>query len=316
MRTPAEPTCSHDLERLLTVPAPEGPADFGDFWRRTFDEARQVPLRVERREIASPHAEMKVWEVEFDSLDGVRIGGWITMPADGKLVRGVVAGHGYGGRPAPDPSEPGPPAVSIYPCARGFDRSARADIPNHAAAHVRHGIGNRGTYVHRGCAADLWCAASALIELYPEIEGALHYTGFSFGGGIGALALPWDKRFRTAYLDVPSFGNHPLRVQLPSTGSGESVRLYYKRHPEVLEVLAYFDAAPPARHIHIPVFVSAALSDPAVPPPGQFAVYNGLAGRKELYVRKASHCEYPEAEREWRELWSLVPEWFASALED
>jgi len=176
------------------------------------------------------------------------------MPADGKLVRGVVAGHGYGGRPAPDPSEPGPPAVSIYPCARGFDRSARADIPNHAAAHVRHGIGNRGTYVHRGCAADLWCAASALIELYPEIEGALHYTGFSFGGGIGALALPWDKRFRTAYLDVPSFGNHPLRVQLPSTGSGESVRLYYKRHPEVLEVLAYFDAATAARHIHIPVF--------------------------------------------------------------
>ena len=158
--------------------------------RRTFDEARQAPLRIERREIASPHAGMKAWEVEFDSLDGVRIGGWITMPADGKFARGVVAGHGYGGRPAPEPCEAGPPAVSIYPCARGFDRSARADIPNHAAAHVRHGIGSRETYVHRGCVADLWCAASALIELYPEIADALHYRGWSFGGGIGALALP------------------------------------------------------------------------------------------------------------------------------
>ncbi|MGB8355334.1 MAG: acetylxylan esterase, partial [Chthoniobacteraceae bacterium] len=153
MITPADPTYGYDLERLLTVPAPEGPVDFAEFWERTFEEARQVPLRIERREIASPYAGMKVWEVEFDSLDGVRIGGWITMPADGKFVRGVVAGHGYGGRSEPAPCEPGPPAVSIYPCARGFDRSARPDIPNSSAGHVRHGIESRETYVHRGCAA-------------------------------------------------------------------------------------------------------------------------------------------------------------------
>jgi hypothetical protein len=29
-------------------------------------------------------------------------------------------------------------------------------------------------------------------------------------------------------------------------------------------------------------------------------------------VRKAAHCEYPEMEREWRELWELVPGWFAT----
>jgi cephalosporin-C deacetylase len=312
MNTPPDPTYGYDLERLLTVPAPVGPVDFAEFWERTFEETMRVPLRIERREIASPHAGVKVWEVEFDSLDGVRIGGWITMPADGKFVRGVVAGHGYGGRSEPAPCEPGLPAVSIYPCARGFDRSARPDIPNQAAGHVRHGIENRETYVFRGCAADLWCAASVLIELYPEIAGALHYSGGSFGGGIGALALPWDKRFRTAYLDVPSFGNHPLRVQLPCVGSGESVRLYYKRHPEVLDVLAYFDAATAARYIHIPVFVAAALSDPAVPPPGQYAVYNGLAGPKKLYAKKASHCEYPEEQQENAELWEQVPEWLAT----
>jgi cephalosporin-C deacetylase len=138
--------------------------------------------------------------------------------------------------------------------------------------------------------------------LYPEIAGALHYAGASFGGGIGALALPWDRRFLRAYLDVPSFGNHPLRVQLPCTGSGESVRRHYRTHPEALEVLAYFDAATAARHLRIPVFVAAALSDPAVPPPGQFAVYNALAGERELFVRKAAHCEYPEAEEEDREI--------------
>ena len=89
------------------------------------------------------------------------------------------------------------------------------------------------------------------------------------------------------------------------------MRLYYERHPEVMEVLAYFDAATAARHIRIPVFVSAALSDPSVPPPGQFAVYNGLAGRKELYVRKAAHCEYPEEAQEGREIAARLVEWLA-----
>ena len=36
--------------------------------------------------------------------------------------------------------EPAPAAVSIFPCARGFNRSARGDIPNEASRHVLHGI--------------------------------------------------------------------------------------------------------------------------------------------------------------------------------
>ena len=311
MPEPADPTYGYDLERLLTVSAPKGPVDFVDFWNASFAEAMQVPLRIERREIASPHPGTKLFEVEYDALGGVRIGGWITMPADGKFTRGVVVGHGYGGRDAAPASEPGPAAVAIYPCARGFNRSARKDIPNESAGHVLHGIRSRETYVHRGCAADLWGAASVLLELFPEIAGRLDYMGGSFGGGIGALALPWDKRFRKAYLDVPSFGNHPLRVTLPCAGSGEAVRLYYEKHPEVMNVLVYFDAATAARHINIPVFVAAALSDPAVPPPGQYAVYNGLAGPKELYAKRASHCAYPEEARENREIWERLDKWFA-----
>jgi cephalosporin-C deacetylase len=116
--------------------------------------------------------------------------------------------------------------------------------------------------------------------------------GGSFGGGIGAMALAWDSRFKSGFLSVPSFGNHPLRVTLPCTGSGESVRNYYQDHPEVLDVLAYFDSATHARRIGIPVLCECALFDPAVPPPGQFAVYNALAGPKELTVRQAGHFTY------------------------
>ena len=307
---PFDPTYGYSPDQLLKVPAPAGPPDFAAFWRRTHAQTLQIPLRLERRRIASPDARYDVFEVEFNSLDGVRVGGWVTIPADGKFDRAFVVGHGYGGRDAPDPGLL-PPAAAIFPCARGFHRSARPDIPGDCFQHVLHGIASRETYVHRGCAAELWSAASALLELYPAAESRLNYYGGSFGGGMGALMLPWDERFRRAFLDVPSFGHHPLRVTLPCVGSGKSVSEYFQGHPEVLDVLAYFDSATAARHTTTPVFVAAAVFDPAVPPPGQFAVYNALAGPKELFVRRAAHFAHRHEAAENRELTTRLQRWFA-----
>jgi cephalosporin-C deacetylase len=295
---PFDPTYGYDEARLLTVPAPDGPADFAEFWQGTFVEARAVPLQIERRRIPSPRANFDVFEIEFTGIGGFRVGGWLTVPNDEPVVHGLVLGHGYGGRSEPD-FEPG--AVTLMPCARGFDRSARADLPSDAPHHVIRGIASRETYLIRACVADLWSAASALLELYPNLQGRLHYSGTSFGGGLGALALPWDDRFAKAFFAVPTFGNHPLRLTLPGIGSGEALRVYHRRHPEVVEVLAYFDAATAARHLKNPTFAACALFDPAVPPPGQFAVYNALAGPKSLFVAPYGHFEYPglaETDRE------------------
>jgi len=292
---PFDPSYGYDRESLLRVPAPEGPADFADFWRETYREARAVPLRLERKPLISPDAGFLLWDVRFDAWGDCRIGGWLSVPASGAVGKGIVLGHGYGGRDTPGFI---PGAATLSPCARGFHLSARADLPDTSARHVLHGIERRETYLHRGCAADLWAAATALLELHPEVEGRLSYRGGSFGGGIGALAIPWDGRFSRAFLDIPSFGNHPLRVQLPCQGSGEAVRLYHHDHPEVLEVLAYHDAATAARYFRIPVTVAPALYDPAVPPPGQFAIYNGIPDGKELIVRTEAHLGSPTELRE------------------
>ena len=304
---PFDPTYGYDETRLLTVPAPKGPDDFAAFWKRTHEETRTIPLAIERRRIESSQSDFEVYEIEFDSLNDFRVGGWLTVPRHDAIRHGVVMSHGYGGRTEPAFVKG---AVTISPCARGFNRSARPDIPGEAFRHVLHGIKNRETYSHRGCAADLWNAASALLELYPEVASRLHFAGTSFGGGIGALALPWDDRFRKAFLQVPSFGNHPLRITMPCIGSGEAVRSYYRRHPEVMEVLAYFDAATAARSISIPVLVAPALFDPAVPPSGQFAVYNGLGGPRELFVHQTGHFPSPTEETEIRELGLRLEKWW------
>jgi cephalosporin-C deacetylase len=298
---PFDPAYGYDLDRLLAVPAPDAPAGFAEFWRSLHAEARgtRVAPRLGARAetaggTAAVTAAVTVHEVTYTSLGGRRIGGWLTLPADGQVRGGCVVTHGYGGRDGPVPALLPPGTAAIWPCLRGQGaRSRQPDLPSDAAAHVLHGIASRRSYVHGGCAADVWCAATALVELVPAAGRRLTYVGTSFGGGIGALALPWDDRFAAAVLNVPSFGNHPLRLTLPCTGSGESVRRHHAVHPEVADVLAYFDAATAARHIGIPVHVGAALFDPAVPPPGQFAVHNALPGPKKLHVLTAGHFAHP-----------------------
>lgn len=309
---PFDPTYGYDLDALLEVPAPAGPDDFDEFWRRTFQKALAVPLNVSREELLCPRPGYRLFKVLYDSLGGVRIGSWLLIPKDGEINQGAVYGHGYGGREAPEYDHPFEKAAVIFPCARGFHLSAHPDYPANGHEHVMCGIESRDTYSHRGSVADFWIGASALLELYPESGAKLSYVGGSFGGGIGALLLPWDERFSRAHLGVPSFGNHPLRISLPCMGSGQSVQNYYPEHPEILEVLQYFDAATAASRIHIPVLASPALFDPAVPPPGQFSVYNALSGPKELFVQQAGHFEWGRGQvEEGRTFAQVLKRWFS-----
>jgi cephalosporin-C deacetylase len=182
---PFDPTYGYDETSLRAIGCPAAPPDFESFWRETYAQANKVSPNPTRRLIRESRR-MKIYEVGFDAshLDGpIRIGGWMTVPGEGKIDTGIVVGHGYGGRGGPDLSPLIPTAAAIYPCARGFNRSARMDIPDTADRHVLHGIESAETYVHRGCVVDLWAAAWALCELEPQATDWLCYAGASFGGG-------------------------------------------------------------------------------------------------------------------------------------
>jgi cephalosporin-C deacetylase len=290
-----DPTYGYDLDALLKITPPDPPDDFAEFWRGRREGARGVaPDPVMRESETRLDADLQIYDVTFATTDGLRLGGWLALPADGAVNRGLVVGHGYGGREAPIAEVPVDHAAVLFFCSRGEPaRSLTPDIPSVTADHVLHGIASRDTYVHGGCAADVWCAVSALTALIPAAAGRIDYLGGSFGGGIGALAVPWDERIQASCLRVPSFGHHPLRLTMPCLGSGESVRRYVGEHPEAVEVLRYFDAATAATFTTTPTHVAAALADPSVPPPGQFAVHNALAGPQELFVLTAGHSEYP-----------------------
>lgn len=288
-----EEMTEYSLSELL-VPgrAPVEPDDFDAFWRATFEEfgAGPVAWRFER-ELVLTDAH-RITELRFDSSAGEQAVAYVMVPhATDAVRRGLVVGHGYGGRTGPDLDRVPADTAAIFPCAPGTHTGVGSRFPAIPDEHVLAGIGHRDTYSHRFTAADLWRAATVLLDIAPAASAALDYSGGSFGGGIGALALPWDTRFRRAALDVPSFGDHTVRLSRRCTGSGEAVRRHLRTHPEARHVLDYHDAAIAARRLRIPTHVSAAVLDPAVDPRGQFAVYHALPGDRRLSVRACGHLD-------------------------
>lgn len=282
---------SYPLSELLAAPRPvPRPDDFADFWRETFDELSAMPYEV-RVETDDSVGGRSIELISFRSSSGGRVLGWLIGPGLRQAVRrGLVISHGYGGRELPDPQQVPDDAAAIFPVAPWLPINS-GGVPG--AKHVLIGIGDRYRYSHRFSVADIWRAASILLQRHPDAEACLDYRGGSFGGGIGALALPWDTRFRRATLDVPSFGHFPIRLSRPCTGSGEAVRRHLISNPEHRSMLDYFDSSVAAARISIAVQVSAARLDPAVDPRGQFAVYHALAGPRRLAVRTAGHAEFP-----------------------
>ena len=249
--------------------------------------------------------------MEYHSTGDLVIGGWLLEPRKGSATRGLVVGHGYGGRDGPDLDLPVTDTVLLFPCFRGLSRSAHPPISREPRWHVLHDIDKRDDYILGGCVEDLWLGVSVLLALFPHLATHVGYMGASLGGGIGALAIPWDDRIRRGFLEVPTFGNHPLRMTMPSSGSVAAVQDYARQHKDVLQTLAFYDAATAARFIRVPMLLAAAEFDPYVPPPGQFAIYNAVPQCKTLFTLEAGHFDYPDRQRQEHDLRGRVETFFA-----
>jgi cephalosporin-C deacetylase len=306
-----DPTYGYDLDALLAVEAPPEPPGYAEFWSARHAKALAVDPAPRLSPSDVTRAGMRISEVRYRSTDDFAIRGWLLEPEDGRSIRGgFLVGHGYGGIERPDFELLCDDAVYFVPSPRGLGPSARPPISTDPCWHVLHDIQDRDRYILGGCVEDLWTGVSALLVLRPDLQDRLGFFGHSFGGGIGAMALAWDPRLSIAHLDVPTFGHQPLRLRLPTTGSAAAVQRHEQQHGRVLDTLAYFDAAVAAGRIEQPVHLAAALFDPVVVPPGQFAIYKALAGKKELFVRTAGHFTHDGSATEDRKLMAALRGFF------
>jgi cephalosporin-C deacetylase len=308
--TDFDPTYGYHLEQLLNITPPQPPDGFEAFWQSRYTSVSILDPRLQLRPSDTDHKDFEVYDIRYQSSGGIEIGGWLLVPKNMPVKCGVVVGHGYGGRDEPDFNLPIQDAVFMFPCFRGLSRSRCLTISDDPNCHVLHNIENREDYVLGGCVDDLWLAVSALLSLFPEVAGHIAYLGTSFGGGVGALALPWDSRIQCAHFNVPSFGNQPLRLQLPTWGSAAAIQAYQREHCHILATLSYYDAAVAAQYVQVPVHVAAALLDPVVAPPSQFSIYNALPHTKALFVLEKGHADYANKAIEEHRLMSELQVFF------
>jgi cephalosporin-C deacetylase len=307
-----DPTYGLGIEQLRAIRPPAAPPGFDDFWRARYDHALRVVPRPRLSESSSSHPNWRVHDITYGSTDGFEIGGWLLLPREGTVRRGLVVGHGYGGRDQPDFDIPVVETALLFPCFRGLSRSSRPSIPDESTHHVLTGIDRPETYILGGCVEDLWLAVTALTELYPDLDGRIGYSGISFGGGLGAVAMAFDGRIDRGYLEVPTFGSMPLWMSLPTIGSAHSVQDYRKTHRDLLKTLSFFDSATAATRIRIPMLVAVARFDPAVAPPCQFSVANALStsNHNEIVILDAGHVDYPDAAAQHARLSEKVRRFF------
>lgn len=298
-----DPSYGYSLAQLLAVGAPKAPSDFLAFWQQRYQNALRISPLPKTTFLRTDKSGWQVFDIRYTSTDHRQIRCWLMLPKYGVVKRGFVIGHGYGGRNDPDFHLPFHDAALLFPCFRGLGLSCETDISSDPFWHVRHHIEDADKYVLGGCVEDVWLGVSTLLSLFPYLKGHLGYLGISFAGGIGALALAVEKRITRAHFNVPTFGNQPLRLRLPSQGSANSVQQYFREHKkQTLKVLRYYDAATAAQYINIPVHCACAVFDPCVAPPGQFAIYNALPGKKELFVLDAGHYDYPNQAQQQQQL--------------
>jgi len=310
-----DPTYGFGVEELRAIRPPQAPPHFDDFWRARYIAALGVDPQPQLSETGSYQPSWHVHDIIYTSTDGFPIGGWLLLPRAGTVRRGLVVGHGYGGRDQPDFDIPVNDTAVLFPCFRGLSRSRRPPISDDPTWHVLNDIDKPERYILGGCVEDLWLAVSVLTRLYPELDGRIGYSGISFGGGIGALAIAFDKRIDRGHLVVPTFGNMPLWLTLPTIGSGHSVQNYQKTHRDVLETLSLFDAATAASRLAVPMLVAVARFDPAVAPPCQFSIANALPSSNdhETVILDAGHFDYPGMDEQHALLAEKVRRFFGVA---
>ncbi len=304
-RAVEDPSFGYTIDDLLKVPSlPRLPEGGEAYWRSRYERVRQMDLKISWEDEWTMVAARRVRKLRFDTPQGRSVGMWFSVPLEGEVTRLVVHGNGYGASTgAGDLLLGGEANLQLW-------REVSRDGCNLFDLSVTDGIENKDTFVLGGRVEDVWCAVTVMRSLYPDRQLPLYYWGGSFGGGIGALAIPWDDRVEAAYFDVPTFGNHPMRMQTPCVGLGKALADYYRKHPEVMDVLRWYDAAATIAYARQPVLYACAILDPVVTPAGQFSIWHAHRGRKRLLVLPAGHLDHPDVRVYAWEVLDEVKQWF------
>jgi cephalosporin-C deacetylase len=266
------------------------PDDFDEFWNTTMARAADVPLRPAFDYVPERSTdEVAVYDVHYDSWEGVRISGWYAVPRREYLpgpYPALMLLPGYISEPVipRNWAMQGYAAFAVAP--RGKLRSNQRFNPGYPGLLV-HNIVDPNTYGYRGFYVDAVRAVDAVLTR-PEVDAdrvGLH--GSSQGGALTittAALLPDVVACGAA--GAPYLCGFMESAKLTHSYPYEEINEYLRVHPDherqVAESVGYYDGINFAPGIRAPMLVYIGLEDDVCPPETGFAVHDAMTCEKEL----------------------------------
>lgn len=265
------------------------PDDFDAFWDEILEQASGIPLNAAVEHLPQRSTpEIDVYEVHYDSLDGVRIAGWYCLPVKRPdRLPAILHVPGYN----QDPAIPKATARSGY---AGFGAAPRGKLRSNAQFNpgypglLTHNIADRNTYAYRGFYIDAVRAFDFLqsrAEIDPERIGV---TGSSQGGALTLVVSGLRPQIRAAAAGAPYLCGFMDAIELTHTYPYQEIRDYLRLYPEreaaLRQTLSYFDGIHFGPRITSPIIVNIGLQDNVCPPETGYAAFETIASKdKTLY---------------------------------
>jgi cephalosporin-C deacetylase len=270
-------------------------ADFDEFWDKTLEKTKSVPLNPEMSRYDFPSEYVEVYDISYNGFDDTRIHGWFLKPLFIKKDKYpcLIQYHGFTG-------DRGMPsdymqwimmgmAVLAVDCREQCGATGNSASYSSGATQsvVCKGVLDKNEYYYRAVYMDSVKAIDFACYQPNVDKDRIIIHGGSQGGAIGMAVCSLDPRPYLAMLDVPSNSNIERRIE-GSNGSYSAVTDYLKKFPQrtdqVFETLSYFDTMNMADKIKCKLLASVGLKDPTCPAKHYFASYNRINSPKEIRI--------------------------------
>lgn len=291
-------TIQREMFEIYTVEV-KRPEDFDDFWATTLLQTDTVPLNpsLELVPLRSDD-EVDVYEIHYDSYDGLRIAGWYCVPKASYLeppYPGLSIVPGYISEPTLPKSwaRQGYAAIGVAP--RGKLRSNARFNPGYPGL-LTNNIVDRETYGYRGFYIDA-CRAIDFLLHRPEVDSSrIGVHGSSQGGALTVITAALKRDVITCgAAGAPYLCAFLDSARLTHSEPYEEINEYLRVHPadreRVSETLAYYDLINFAPLITAPMFVYIGSEDDVCPPETGNALFKALTCEKELLI-SPPHCAH------------------------
>lgn len=278
------------------------PADFKQFWDSTITKARKWPLEPVMTLVPEKCTDkVNVYHVSFANNDwGSRIYGMLCVPkAEGKypaILRipgaGIRAYYGEIERASKGfiILEIGIHGIPVNLPSEVYNRLYRGGLKDYYSFN----LDDRERFYYKrvitGCVR-----AIDFIEQLPQFNGCLATFGSSQGGGLSIITAGIDPRVNALVSYYPALSDMAGYTKGRAGGWPHTLKDKKYHKPEIINTIAYFDAASFAREIKVPGFYTFGYNDMVCPPTTTYSVYNVINAPKELMITETTeHYAYAE----------------------